>query len=145
MKKIIALLIAVITLFSSVGVFAEQSVAVTLDGQQIEFDVPAQVINDRTMVPMRKIFEALGATVDWVEAEQGIVAIKGSKLIAMKIDSSIMLVTDVVTGEQKRIELDVPPMIVDDRTLVPVRAISESLGVTVDWIEETQTVVLTSN
>lgn len=143
MKKIVALLLAVITLVSSVGAFAEQLVTVTLDGQEIEFDVPAQVINDRTMVPMRKIFEALGASVDWVEAEQGIVAIKDSKLIAMKIDSPVLVIADVSTGEQNRIELDVPPMILDSRTLVPVRAISESLGIKVDWAAETQTVVLT--
>ena len=145
MKKIILILISVIIILSSIGVSAAESVTVTLNGNPIEFDVPAQIINDRTMVPMRKIFESLGATVDWVEEQQGIIATKDSKIIVMKIGSPVMLVSDMASGEQKQIELDVPPQIVGDRTLVPVRAISESLGVSVDWVAETGTVVLTSN
>ena len=145
MKKIIPLLTAVILILSSISVFAAETVTVTLNGNPIEFDVPAQIINDRTMVPMRKIFESLGADVDWVEEQQGIVAIKDSKIIVMKIGSGLMIVSDILAGTQEEITLDVPPQIVDDRTLVPVRAISESLGVSVDWVAETQTVVLTSN
>ena len=142
MKKIILILISVIIILSSIGVSAAESVTVTLNGNPIEFDVPAQIINDRTMVPMRKIFESLGATVDWVEQQQGIIATKDSKIIVMKIGSPVMLVSDMASGSQEKITLDVPPMIVGGRTLVPVRAISESLGVSVDWVEETQTVVL---
>ena len=143
MKKIIPLLTAVILILSSISVFAAETVIVTLNGNPIEFDVPAQIINDRTMVPMRKIFESLGATVDWVEEQQGIVAIKDSKIIVMKIGSGLMIVSDILAGTQEEITLDVPPQIVGDRTLVPVRAISESLGVKVDWVAETGTVVLT--
>ena len=143
MKKTISLLIAVIIMLSAFGVLAAEAVTVTLNGKPIEFDVPAQIINDRTMVPMRKIFESLGATVDWVEEQQGIIAIKDSTIIIMKIDAPMMQVANVETNEQKQIELDVPPQIVDSRTLVPVRAISESLGVAVDWVAETGTVVLT--
>ena len=142
MKKIIPLLTAIIIMLSSVGVLAAETVTVTLNGNPIEFDVPAQIINDRTMVPMRKIFESLGASVDWVEQQQGIIATKGSKIIVMKIGSDLMIVSDISAGTQEEITLDVPPQIVGDRTLVPVRAISESLGVSVDWVEETQTVVL---
>lgn len=144
MKKIIPLLTAVILILSSISVFAAETVTVTLNGNPIEFDVPAQIIDDRTMVPMRKIFESLGATVDWVEEQQGIVAIKDSKIIVMKIGSGLMIVSDILAGTQEEITLDVPPQIVDSRTLVPVRAISESLGVSVDWVAETQTVVLNS-
>lgn len=143
MKKIISIITAVIVMLSAVGVLAEQIVTVTLNGNPIEFDVPAQIIEDRTMVPMRKIFESLGATVDWIEEQQGIVAIKDSKIIVLKIGSDLMVVTDIMTGTQEGITLDVPPQIIDGRTLVPVRAISESLGVAVGWIAETQTVVLT--
>ena len=141
-QKIFVLIIAAIMLFSSISVFAAEPVTVTLNGNPIEFDVPAQIINDRTMVPMRKIFESLGASVDWVEQQQGIIATKDSKIIVMKIGSDLMIVSDISAGTQEEITLDVPPQIVGDRTLVPVRAISESLGVSVDWVAETQTVVL---
>ncbi len=144
MKKITALIIASVMLFASTGVFAEQIVTVTLDGNPIEFDVPAQVIDDRTMVPVRRIFEALGADVQWDEETEIIAATKNSILIILKAGSKVMPVADVLSGENKKILLDVPPMMVGDRTLVPVRAISESLGINVEWVEETQTVVLTS-
>ena len=143
MKRIIAGLTAFVLLLSCSAVFAAEEVTVALNGRVLSFDVPAQIINDRTMVPMRKIFEELGAEVEWYEAEQGIVAIKDSTIIIMKIDAPMMQVANLETNEQKQIELDVPPQIVDSRTLVPVRAISESLGVSVDWTSETQTVVLT--
>ncbi len=143
MKKTVSLLLVVVMLFASVSVMAADDVTVTLNGVPIAFDVPAQIVNGRTMVPMRKIFETLGAHVDWVEEHQGIVSTKGSKIIVMKVGSNLMVVSDVMTLTENQVTLDVPPMIIDSRTLVPVRAISESLGVKVDWIPETRTVVLT--
>ena len=143
MKKLTSLLIAALLLFSSVGALAAAPVTVTLNGDPIEFDVPAQIIDDRTMVPMRKIFETLGATVEWVPEQQGIIATRDSQIVVMKIGAKLMFVTDISTGQNDSVSLDVPPLIVHDRTLVPIRAISESLGVTVDWDGETRTVLLT--
>lgn len=145
MKKLVAgILVAVLVLSSfSVIAFAEEYVTVVLNGQTLEFDVPAQIIDDRTMVPMRKIFESLGADVTWIEKNQVIIATKGSKIIAMAIDSDVMLVTDLETGVENRLTLDVTPMLVGDRTLVPLRVISESLGLNVEWNEAEQTVYIT--
>lgn len=142
MKKIFTLVLAlVIALSAFAPCFAAEYVDVEINGQKIEFDVPAQIINDRTMVPMRKIFETLGAEVEWYEAEQGILALTPQgKVIVMKIGANRMIVGNIATNEEKKVELDVPPMLVDSRTLVPVRAISESLGYNVEWVEETQTV-----
>lgn len=145
MKKLVAGILVAVLLLSSFSViaFAEEYVTVVLNGQTLEFDVPAQIIDDRTMVPMRKIFESLGADVTWIEKNQVIIATKGSKIIAMAINSDVMLVTDLETGKEDRLTLDVPPMLVDDRTLVPLRAISESLGCNVEWNEAEQTVYIT--
>lgn len=142
MKKIVTLVLAlVIALSAFAPCLAAEYVDVEINGQKIEFDVPAQIINDRTMVPMRKIFETLGAEVEWYEAEQGILALTPQgKVIVMKIGANRMIVGNIATNEEKKVELDVPPMLVDSRTLVPVRAISESLGYNVEWVEETQTV-----
>ena len=107
------------------------------DGAATEIDVPAQLINDRTMVPLRAIFEALGATVDWDDATETVTSVRDDKTVKLQIGSNKLYVNDDVK------ELDVPAQIVNDRTLVPVRAIAESFGCTVGWEEETETVTIT--
>ena len=102
----------------------------------ITLDVPAQKINDRTLVPLRAIFEALGAQVDWDEATQTVTSTRNDITITLTIDSDKLYRNDEV------ITLDVPAQKINDRTLVPVRAISESFGCQVDWDEEAQLVTI---
>lgn len=110
-------------------------ISVMVAGELLTFDQPPVIVNDRTLVPLRAIFEALGVIVDWDEETQTIAAQSGDNtVIKLQIGSDKML----VNGEEKT--LDVPAQKINDRTLVPVRAISESLGCTVEWIEETNTV-----
>ena len=118
------------------------AVMVLINGVELKADVPAQIIDERTMVPMRAIFETLGANVSWIEDYQAIIATKGATLIAMQIGVNTLSMS-TIGGEDKNIEIDVPPQIVDDRTLVPVRAISEALGCTVGWDDATRTVTIT--
>ncbi len=145
MKKIVALLLVCILLLP-LSALASNDVAVHINGSPVAFDVPAQIIGDRTMVPMRKIFETFSASVEWIERSQTIMATRGPVVIAMQIGEPIMSVSNILTGESKTIELDVPPCIITGpeggRTLVPVRAISESLGMTVDWDNVTRTVLI---
>ena len=103
----------------------------------VTLDVPAQVKNDRTLVPLRAIFEALGATVDWEEATQTVTSTKGDITIKLTIGSDKLYKNDT------EFVLDVPAQVVNDRTLVPVRAISEAFGCKVDWVQDAQTVVIT--
>lgn len=145
MKKILAIILMMCLILSCISVCAQDSITVLLDGQALSFDVEPQIINSRTMVPMRAIFTALGASVDWVDEHKLIIASKNTNLITMMIDQPIMHIGNLETGEQKTVQLDSPPVIVDSRTLVPVRAISDALGVGVDWNEETRTVILSSH
>ena len=109
---------------------------VLLNGKVVEFeDVSPKLVNDRTMVPMRKIFESLGATVDYSDGV--ITAIKGDKAIKHTIGENVIYVNDTP------IEMDVASLETDGRTLVPVRFISNALGAKVDWENELQTVVIT--
>ena len=101
------------------------------------FDVLPKIINDRTMVPLRAIFEAIGAKVDWYGETRTIVSSKDDIEIRMQIDNNIMHVNDNI------ITLDAFPCIDNDRTLVPVRAIAESFGFDVAWDGETRTVTIT--
>lgn len=144
MKKIFAIILMMCFMLSCVSVCAQNSIAVLLDGQALSFDVEPQIINSRTMVPMRAIFTVLGANVEWVEEHRLIIASKNTSIITMMIDQPIMHIGNLETEEQSVIELDSPPVIVDSRTLVPVRTISDALGVEVDWDQETRTVILSS-
>lgn len=144
MKKILAIIIVMSLMLSCISVCAQDSITVLLDGQALSFDVQPQIINSRTMVPMRAIFTALGANVDWVEEHRLIIASKKTSIVTMMIDSPIMHIGNLETGEQRVIELDSPPVIVDSRTLVPVRAISDALGVEVGWDEAARSVILST-
>lgn len=119
-------------------VFAENGIKVLLDGEELVFDVSPQLINDRTMVPMRKIFESMGAEVAWDGDTKTVTAIKGDTTVIMQIENNVIK----VNGED--ITLDVAPIIADSRTLVPLRAVAESLKAKVDWDGETKTVFITS-
>lgn len=102
----------------------------------VTLDVPAQVQNDRTLIPLRAIFEALGAKVDWEEESQTVTSTRGNVTIKLTIGS------DKLYRNDETITLDVPAQVQNDRTLVPVRAISESFGCQVDWDEEAQLVTI---
>ena len=120
----------------------QQEITVTLNGKKLEFDVAPQIVNNRTMLPMRAIFEALGAQVTWLGEDQIIFATKGSSMIVMKIGDFNMSVQRAGESGNTVITLDAAPFIEDNRTLVPVRAISEALGAEVDWVGETRNVVI---
>ncbi len=137
-KRLISLLLTCIMAISMVSmpVFAESEIKVLLDGQALEFDVPPQLIGDRTMVPMRKIFEAMGAVVYWDGETRTIIAVKNDVVMLMQIDNPVIH----VNGES--ITLDVPPQLVDSRTLVPARVVAESLKAKVDWDGEARTVLI---
>ena len=109
-------------------------ISVFVNDEKIYFDVNPMLINDRTMVPVRAIFEALGATVTWDNNTQTAKGVLGDTVIEITIGSSYLL------KNGKVIELDSPAVVISDRTLVPVRAIAESFDCAVNWYGETQVV-----
>ena len=111
---------------------------VFLDGQALSFEVPPIIENDRTLVPLRAIFEALGATVDWDNATRTVTSRKGSTTVVLTIGS----LTPTVNGQGR--QLDVPAKIVADRTLAPLRFVGEAFGSTVDWEGSTRTINIKS-
>ncbi len=119
-------------------------ISIIVDGKTLEPDVPPIIVEGRTMVPMRIIFEELGASVTWIAESQMIRATYKEKIIDLMIDAKVLMLCNIAKGEIKRIELDVAPFIQDGRTLVPVRAISEALGAEVGWDNDTRTVTVTS-
>lgn len=118
-----------------------KAISVEVNGKSLTLDVNPIVISGRTLVPIRAIFEALGAKVEWDEKTKTVIGFKGDKKVELTIDKKDAL----VNGESKTLE--VPAAIVDSRTMVPLRFISESLGAKVEWDESTSTarISLTEN
>jgi len=115
-------------------------ITVFVDFNEIEFDVSPTIIEGRTVVPLRAIFESLDAQVEWDEMTRTVTGYRNNTSVSLVIDSKIA----TVNGEQ--VQLDVPATIVSGRTLVPARFISESLGAKVSWDGELRKVeVLTQD
>jgi len=112
-------------------------IKVLVNGAAVTFDQPPIIENGRTLVPLRAIFEALGATVEWEQSTQTVTAVKDDVTIVLKIGDSFL------TKNGERIALDVPAKIVGGRTLVPARAVAESFGADVQWNGTTRTVTIT--
>lgn len=113
-------------------------ITVKIDGTEIKFDQPPILVNDRTMVPLRAIFEGLKAVVTWENDTNTAIAFKDDTTISVQIDNNKMFKNSEV------IELDAAPVLVNDRTLVPVRAISEAFNCKVDWDEKNLEVIITT-
>lgn len=146
MKKIILAVILSISAILQTAVFAENDeITVTINGEKLESPIPAQIINERTMLPMRSVFETLGAKVKWAGDDKLIFATKGKTFITMKIGVPQMVVQTTDSDESEVITLDTAPFIDSDYTLIPVRAVAEALSADVDWIDETRTVVITNS
>lgn len=117
----------------------KNSITVILNGKTIDFDQPPVLIENRTMVPMRKIFEEFGFAVNWNDSEKAVTASNENTVVKMQIANNIFSVNGI------NYECDVSPIIINGRTLVPARAISESLDCNVEWLDDTKTVVITKN
>ncbi len=155
MKKLLSILLSSVLLIctlSSTFAFAEgdnefsfdfeeaktSEIPVYVDGKQLNADVPAQIISDRTMVPLRAIFEAIGADVAWDDSTKTAISNKGETTVKITIGEYKLLKNDT------EIAIDVPAQIVDSRTLVPVRAIAESFDCIVEWLDDIRTVRILS-
>ncbi len=139
MKKVLSMLVVIcimITSFSLVS-YADDSIKIKINGYNHEYDVMPVIINSRTMVPMRGIFESLGADISWDGETKTVRAfgLNGTQITHIIGESAAVVNGDIVT-------LDTPSQIVNGRTMVPVRFVSEALGEKVDWDADTKTVII---
>lgn len=137
MKKFISLLMVFCIIFSSISVLAageNNVITICVNSVILETDTAPYIKNDRTMVPMRAIFEALGAEVLWDNEAKTAIGIKGGEEVKITIGENALY----KNGE--KIELDAVAEIINDRTMVPVRAVSEAFGAEVLWDNENKAV-----
>lgn len=133
-----ALILALICSYAVTILAAEEPIRLIVNGREIKPDVPPQTIDGRTMVPVRWVSEALGAQVSWDEAKLAVLVNSTPDQAAAR-GSQIQLIVDGIA-----VQPDVPPVIVEGRTLVPVRWVAEALGAQVDWDASARTVTITS-
>jgi len=113
-------------------------VRVMVDGRIIEFDVPPQIMNGRTMVPLRFISEALGAQLRWDDANQIIDITHGNTEIQLQIGTNRMTVNGQVST------MDQAPVVISGRTLIPLRYVAEAFGASVSWDGPNRTAIINS-
>lgn len=143
MKKIIGFILVITLMFSILPatLATEKDITVSVFGKNIDF-VDAKPYIDaqssRTLVPMRIIFEALNAVVDWQPETRTVVATTENRIVTLVIDS------DEATVNGEKITLDQNAVIKDDRTMVPLRFVAESLNLTVDWSAENRHITISA-
>lgn len=136
-KRLFTSILTVSMILSCSAVSAsDNEVKVYLDGTQLQFEQSPVIQDGRTLVPMRALFEALGAEVIW----------DGETQHAMGVAPGIVVEIDIGSPTMRRnaidINIDVPAQIVNDRTMIPLRVVSESFGMNVDWNAEENSIYL---
>lgn len=115
------------------------TIEVWVDGSNLPLAVPPEVRNERTMVPIRAVAEALGATVEWDQETATVTMTRAGVTVTMTLDST----TATVNGEN--VEMNVAPYVINERTLIPARYVAEFFGQTVDWYGDKQLVTITED
>lgn len=133
MKKLLSVM--VVSLLMATTAFAAGGVNVTVNG--IPVDMEGVIVEGRTMVPVRGIFEQIGYTVDWDAETKTATLTKGSTTVEMTNGNTYFTLNDT------QITPDVPQQIIDGRFMLPLRAVSEALNAQVDWDAETKTASIT--
>ena len=114
-------------------------IAVKLNGKYMQFDVDPVLMNDRTMVPFRAIFEALGCNVSWDGDNEIASGSRNGHVVELTIDNNVASVNG------NSVVLDQAATLLNGRTMVPLRFVSEALNAAVDWNDATQTVSIMAN
>ena len=138
MKKFICAFLCGLFFTTGVQCFATSPITVTLDYVNIHFLQPPVIQNDRTLVPLRAIFEAMGASVEWNGETKTITSTLDDTTVVMTLGNNTM----VVNKTEK--VLDCAPQLIGESTLVPVRAVAESFGCNVEWNSATRNVSILS-
>ncbi len=117
---------------------AENNIKIYVNENLLQCETAPYIDNGRTMVPMRRIFEALDAELEWEDTTKTITAVKDDIEISLQINS------DTITVNGQSEYLDVAPVIVNDSTFVPLRAVSQSLNASVEWNDYIKTAYINS-
>ncbi len=117
---------------------AQSDIKVLLDGKEVKFDVGLHFLNGRTLVPFRALAEALRVNVTWEASTQRVFASDEKNSVSMLIGDPVAY----INGEQ--VVMDISPLIVDGRVLVPLRFFGEAFGCEIVWDEKNNCILITT-
>lgn len=123
--------------------YAADDISVILNGEKVVFmDTQPIIYEERTLIPVRAVFEKAGWQVDWDAGNNMAIIGNDKNVVFITINDKCMQLYDINTDTQEEIELEVPAMIIDERTMIPLRAVCEAMGTSVEWDGNTQTVYI---
>lgn len=140
--RMVATILLIAAIFASPAWAQDQGVSILIDGQQVSFlaedglGVPF-IQSGRTMIPLRKPLESIGASVSYDSINQTVLINKDNTEISIVVDGGMF-----INGSAYR-QMDAPAMLKDGRVYVPIRHILEVLGYSVSWDQKAQTVTAT--
>lgn len=125
---------------AAAAVCTAQQISVDVDGRMVSFpDTNPRMVNGRVMVPLRGVFEEMGAYVNWNPSTRTVTATRGAQDVQLRIGDR----TAMLNGST--LNLDVPAMIIGNSTMVPIRFVSEALGAQVGWMASMNRVSIHTN
>ena len=141
LKKIFCMMIVIAISIMSIPSLASTTanIKINLNGNPITFNSKPRLVNGRILVPVATIAKELGATVEWIAETESVIITQPNKnkTIYLKIGQASAIVNGMEIG------LDCKPVIIEGRTFVPLRFISENFGAKVNWNSKTKTVSIT--
>lgn len=136
LKKVATITVLGVLLSSVPAVQAQQEISVYVNGQKLQFETPPTIIDGNTLVPMRTLFEALGAEVSWDNNTKTATGEKTGVLVSVTIGEQYILRCTV------NIPIEVPAMIINENTMIPLRVVSEAFGLSVNWSESDNSIYM---
>ncbi|KAB2336763.1 copper amine oxidase N-terminal domain-containing protein [Cytobacillus depressus] len=121
------------------GLYIKSNVTIEINGKNIKIKDPILNKSDHLLLPMRDLYEAIGANVSWDTKSKTASAVKNGKTVALKVNSLVAQVNG------KNISMNVAPLLYRDRTYMPLRFVSENFDGIVQWNQAKQKVEITLN
>ena len=121
---------------------ADTEIKLNVDGRNIDASAAPMIKNNRTLVPVRIVSEALGAEVKWNNDDRSVFITKGDRSVLLRVDRNFVEYT--IDGVKSYDLSDAAPQIVNDMTFVPIRLIGNALGVGIEWNEDSRTIAIDS-
>ena len=140
MKKVLATITVITLLFSMLTCFAETAnaeIKVKLKGEEVVFDQGPILVNEKPMIPLRAVFEKMGASISWDNSTETVLAMCKDTIVMIQIGNEKMFKLD------ESIVLETPAMLVNDRTLIPIHVVTDVWGSNIEWNSETNEVIIT--